>query len=568
MNFHLLENNILKEINLIDKVVNQIYLDDKMIDLLSYSPSTRRYFYLFLKYKFVNDITGITQSSEFENILNTYTSTLDYSNQSQAKLYVYNNGFGTYKFPSNVFDLSIVQSTPWYVDVPADSSPHIMYFPKSQNRNLPQGVNYVRRLYGLKNYNLTFSTLVTIELPMDEITNMLTSLKPTKGSQLFLINEDNIIISSTQKDLIFTSCKDSYLSSLPDIYSENSFTTNIVDNMSTKTLLSTTSIPNFNWKIVSLTPLNEINQDIYQIQQLIKLVVIIILLFSFIIALFLANRISNPIKKLISSMSSLDADNLYVEIKDYHFNDEFSYLINHYNATNKKIRDLIKMLTETEKLKKEAEFKALQAQINPHFLYNTLDAVNWLSLKYDAEDISTMVTSLSDFFRYSLSKGKTIIPLKNELIQTESYLTIQKIRFPNIIDYSIYCDDAIKECSIVKLTLQPLVENAIIHGIEPTDEPGFIGINCIKKEDTIIIEVQDNGIGADVDTLNYLLNNESIHNRSYGLKNVNQRIKNYYGESYGILFTENNPKGLTATITLPCITYEEMDKNVNNDNRR
>ncbi|WP_304943659.1 sensor histidine kinase [Vallitalea guaymasensis] len=559
MNFNLLENNIQKEINLIDKVVTQIYLDDKMLDLLSYSPS-KHYYYLYSRYKVIKD--PITQSSAFENVLNTYTSTLNYFNKSKTKLYVYQ--FGDYKFHTNIFNLEEVQITSWYPSISPDSSPRIMYFPRSKNKNLPQGVNYVRKLFGLKNYDLSFSSLITIQLPMNEISRMLINLKPTNGSTIFVLNENNRIIASTENKFINANFK-SFFSSYMPINDSNTFNTEIIDYNDTKTLLSTKTINDINWKIVGITPLNELNKDLYKTQKFIKLVILIILIISLSFALLLANRISNPIKKLVESMGTLDTDNLYVKIDDYHFNDEFSYLIDHYNAANKKIRNSIVKIKEIENEKKEAEFKALQAQINPHFLYNTLDAVNWLSLKYDAEDISIMVTSLSDFFRYSLSKGKTIIPLKNELIQTESYLTIQKIRFPDMIDYSIYCDEEIQECSIVKLTLQPLVENSIIHGIEPTDEPGFIEIVCLKEKNNIIITVSDNGIGADIDILNNIINDSSSSCSSYGLRNVNQRIKSYFGDTYGIIFSENETTGITATITLPFMIYEE-DNNVKDDN--
>ena len=557
MNFHLLEANILKEINLIDKVVTQIYLDNEMLDSLSYS-QPMRYFYLFSKYNLTNDTTSFIQSSKFENILNTYTSTLDYTYPSNAKLYVHNYKFGAYKFPSNVFDLQVAQSTPWFVDIPADSNPHIMYIPGSNNKNLPQGVNYVRRLFGLKNYNIPFSSLITVELSMEEINTMLVNLKPTLSSQLFLINEDGMIIASTEKGVVFTPFTDTRIPFSPKAYEDYGFTTNVMNYKKAKTLLSSKTMPETNWTIISMTPFHEISSDINKIQKFIKFVVFIVILISLLIALFLAYRITNPIKKLVTSMSSLDADNLHVEIEDHHFNDEFRYLIDHYNATNKKIRGLIKTITKIEKEKKEAEFKALQAQINPHFLYNTLDAVNWLALKYDAEDISIMVTSLSDFFRYSLSKGKTIISLKNEFIQTESYLAIQKIRYPDMIDYSISYDEHILDCSIVKLTLQPLVENAILHGIEPNGEPGLIEIRGTREDDRIIVKVIDNGIGADVESLNHILADPSNDDHSYGIKNVNQRIKNYFGEAYGITFLENDLAGITVQITIPFMAHEEM----------
>lgn len=566
-NFNLLEHSILKEVNMIDKVVKQIYLDDKMLELLSYSPNSK-YVYLYTKYTAIPYASTLTRSNSFDNILRAHTSALNYANLSNSKLYVYNNGIGLYKFSSNVFDLEVVQSTDWYQNLSTTSVAQIMYINNATNQNSqPQGVNYIRRLFGLKNYKLNFSSLITIQLPMKEINLLLNNIKPTASSKLFIVDEQGRIISSTDQSLISDFLSETTLFdqfNFEKEFPDGFYNKNIIDNKD-KLLLSTKKINELNWTIISTTPLDEINSELYKMQNLIEISIFIALIIGLFIALLLADKITSPIKKLVHSMSKLDVDNLYVEIEGYTGKDELSYLIQNYNKNNKRIRSLIRDLSRVEKEKKHAELEALQAQINPHFLYNTLDAINWMSMKHNAPDISIMVTSLSDFFRYSLSKGKAIIPLDNELRQTESYLTIQKIRFPDLIDYSIFCDVEIKDCPVVKLTLQPLVENAIIHGIEPEGESGFIQITCMKKENLIYIEVSDNGIGADVDVLNDALKNNFNSTTSYGIKNVHQRIKNYFGESYGLSFKRNEANGITVTISLPAIFDKEMLANVEDD---
>jgi two-component system sensor histidine kinase YesM len=250
---------------------------------------------------------------------------------------------------------------------------------------------------------------------------------------------------------------------------------------------------------------------------------------------------------------------------EYRRNDEFSYLIDTYKNMLDEIKQLIDQLYISEQNKREAEIKALQAQINPHFLYNTLDSVNWLALKYNAVDISTMVTSLSDFFRYTLSKGKNIIPLSDEKKQIESYLAIQKIRFMDKLDYNINFPQELLDYLTVKLILQPIVENSIIHGIEKKRGKGIVDITAEKTGGKIEIRITDNGVGGNIEEMNSLLNYREGIVKSYGIRNVNERIKQLFGVQYGIRFysneelrasrgiSMNNESGVTALITIPAV---------------
>jgi two-component system sensor histidine kinase YesM len=216
---------------------------------------------------------------------------------------------------------------------------------------------------------------------------------------------------------------------------------------------------------------------------------------------------------------------------------------------------------------KESELKSLQAQINPHFLYNTLDSINWLAVEHNASDISTMVTSLSDFFRYSLSKGNTIITLEDEKKQVEAYLNIQKFRFNNKLDYHVHFPPHILECLTVKLILQPIVENSIVHGFEKIKEKGIINITAENNNGFIEILVSDNGIGADVDVLNCILEGSGTPSRYFAVKNIDERIKRVFGKEYGIRFYNNKPSGVAVLVRFPAVeSMEGLD--VKNDYSR
>ena len=336
--------------------------------------------------------------------------------------------------------------------------------------------------------------------------------------------------------------------------SENSFIEKV---NGVEMLVSVKRIDKLNWNIVSVSPMKKLNKELNAYSKFVYIVITICGLLSFMVALILSNDISRPIRKLVKSMSHVKEGNFDINIS-YNRNDEFAFLVQQYKSMINEIKELIDKLyiselrqKEVELKAREYELKALQAQINPHFLYNTLDSVNWLALKYNANDISIMVKSLSNFFRYSLSKGKSEITLEEEKGQVESYLTIQSIRFKEKLNYKIDFSEEILKCKTVKLILQPIVENAIIHGIERRKSGGFINISGYKKEDYIEITVSDNGEGADVEKLNNLLLDKTVEDSFFGTRNVNDRIKQFFGEEYGLNFCNNEEGGLTVVIKIP-----------------
>lgn len=221
---------------------------------------------------------------------------------------------------------------------------------------------------------------------------------------------------------------------------------------------------------------------------------------------------------------------------------------------------------EQERLRR-AEFELLQAQINPHFLYNTLDAIVWSAESKDEDQVIRMTRSLSDFFRASLSKGKDDISIRDELVHVSSYLQIQQIRYQDILKYSIKIDDKYMDCLIPKITLQPLVENAIYHGIKNRRGGGSIDISAFDSENGFTILIKDNGAGMDEKRLEKV--RESLVNRSpeeaeiYGLYNVNERIQLDFGREYGISIQSEHNKGTSVYINLPFCPVEDGQKGDN-----
>ena len=218
---------------------------------------------------------------------------------------------------------------------------------------------------------------------------------------------------------------------------------------------------------------------------------------------------------------------------------------------------------EQERLRR-AEFELLQAQINPHFLYNTLDAIVWSAESKDEEKVIRMTRSLSDFFRGSLSKGRKDISIKEELVHVRSYLQIQQIRYQDILTYKIDIDDKYMECLIPKITLQPLVENALYHGIKNRRGGGCISLSAKDCDNGFIICVEDDGAGMDEERLKKVV--KSLTDRGpeeteiYGLYNVNERIQLDFGREYGISIQSEHNKGTSVYINLPFCPKEEEHK--------
>lgn len=284
-----------------------------------------------------------------------------------------------------------------------------------------------------------------------------------------------------------------------------------------------------------------------------------VLLFFLSVALiiFISSLITRPLSVLSKRMKNYNVEHnntLHSETKD-----EIGVLFESFNSMNDSIIRLIENVNHETEVRKMAELKALQAQITPHFLYNTLNSISALSKSYGAKDIEQMTVALSRFFMHSLNNGAEMITIDNELDHVMNYVYLQKIRYGNRFDVEIIADSEVRHCLICKLTLQPLIENCIYHAFNDIDYTGHIIIKAVREGDKIIITVSDNGIGnytLDFNKMNEYVNkqfdlNEPIE--KYGIHNISQRIKIYFGEEYGLFYYPNKDEGITVKITIKAI---------------
>jgi two-component system, sensor histidine kinase YesM len=287
--------------------------------------------------------------------------------------------------------------------------------------------------------------------------------------------------------------------------------------------------------------------------------------FSIVAAWGLSKSISTPIKKLHDVTKTITQNDLQALVTSDN-KDEITELGMSFNIMIGKIRELLdSKIKEQENLKK-AEMRALQSQINPHFLYNTLDTIIWMAEAGKTDQIVEVVSALSNFFRISLSKGKDWITIGEELERIKSYLTIQKIRYRDIMDFKIEVDERVTNHTVLKLILQPLVENAIYHGIKNKREGGTIVVRAkLNNENEVQLEVEDNGIGFAPDKLIQLqaeLEDDSgdIKQESgFGVGNVNQRIKLYYGKQYGLSVKSEYLTGTRVSFIIPARKGEPIE---------
>jgi two-component system, sensor histidine kinase YesM len=284
--------------------------------------------------------------------------------------------------------------------------------------------------------------------------------------------------------------------------------------------------------------------------------------FSVLAAWGISRSIYRPIKKLHDMISTITKNDLQALVTHNNV-DEITEMGLSFNIMVARIRELLDAeIKEQENLKK-AELRALQAQINPHFLYNTLDTIIWMAESRKTDQVIEIVQALSNFFRISLSKGKDWITIGEEVERTRSYLTIQKMRYRDILDFRIEVDEVVAGNTVLKLVLQPLVENALYHGIKNKRRGGTIVVRVQPQgADRILLEVEDDGIGFTPEKLaqvNRELTDGSGEIRlesGYGVGNVNNRIKLYYGREYGVSIRSEYQVGTCATIVIPACSDE------------
>ncbi len=314
------------------------------------------------------------------------------------------------------------------------------------------------------------------------------------------------------------------------------------------------------WKLVGVIKGTGISLNMLKTRLFIVFVILLIIFIVIIINSYISFRVTNPIRELEKSVKALEEGNLDADIYM-----GGSYEVQHLGKSVQdmkfRIKGLMQDIVSEHEEKRKSEFDSLQAQINPHFLYNTLDIIVWqIENEKQSEAVHT-VTALARFFRLSLGKGKNIVTVKDEIDHVKNYLMIQHMRFKNKFDYEFDIAEDVLELPSLKLMLQPLVENAIYHGMEFMDGDGLIMVKAWREEDELYLSVADNGLGMTEDKVEMILTGKSASGNGrgsgIGVKNVNERIKLYFGEAYGLTIDSEPDEGTTVIIHLPAKDEKE-----------
>jgi len=316
------------------------------------------------------------------------------------------------------------------------------------------------------------------------------------------------------------------------------------------------------WNTVGVFPLNEIMRQVSTIRYYSLIIAGVTVLVALLVSVFFTSSIARPVIKLRSLMKEAEEGNLGVRFEGRQ-EDEIGYLGKSFNTMIEEVQKLLDMVYREQQSKREAELKILQEQIKPHFLYNTLDTIQWMAQEHGAADIVKVVGALTSLFRIGLSRGKEMIRVSDEMEHVRSYLIIQKTRYEDKFDFSVCMDDSVLSLLVLKLTLQPLVENAIYHGIKERRGHGCIKVEAARRDGMLVLRVADDGVGMSAETLasvRALLASppaEKGQKLGYGISNVNERIQLSFGKKYGLSFDSSPDLGTTVEILHPLVTTEE-----------
>lgn len=330
-----------------------------------------------------------------------------------------------------------------------------------------------------------------------------------------------------------------------------------------KRIVTVKTIGYTGWKIVYVTPISAFNMSLYQTRYFVILIISIMMLIMIFVNQFVSAQIAKPIKRLDNSVKGLENGNLDVVIYEGGGTREIEHLGKSLNSVVIQLRKLMEKVVIEQEEKRKTELDALQSQINPHFLYNTLDSIVWMIEGERYSEAVCMVTDLASLFRISLSKGKSIISIGDEIAHAKNYMNIQKIRYKDKFEIDYQIEEELYKYSTVKLIVQPLLENAIYYGVEAMYDDGDITLKGYKKGEDIYIEVIDTGLGMPQEVVDSLLTDSKrkrTKGSGVGLVNVHSRIRLRYGENYGLEIESEPDEGTMVRIHLPAIPYDETVK--------
>lgn len=439
------------------------------------------------------------------------------------------------------------------------TTPHVQYI-FDDNEQQYRWVITLTRAVEITHGTSTEQGILLIDIRYNSLQQILEDISLGNQGYLYMVGSEGELIYHPKMQLIETGRMQENTSAAA-LYRDGSYREEY--NGESRDV-SVKSVGYTGWKLLSVTPEKGLSLSNLKMRLFVVFVAAAFLFALVLINAFISSRITNPIKELEKSVNAIEAGELDTVVYT-----GGSYEIEHLGRSigemAKRIQTLMQDIVAEHESKRKSEFDTLQSQINPHFLYNTLDIIVWMIENEKKQEAVKVVTALARFFRISLSKGKSIIPVRDELEHVRNYLTIQQMRFKNKFVYEIRAGEEVMDLAALKLMLQPLVENAIYHGMEFMDGDGEILVEVRRDGDDLFFEIRDNGLGMTKEQVENLLSEKphvsSKRGSGIGVKNVNERIRLYFGENYGLSIESEPDEGTKIRCHLPARQYREFMEN-------
>ncbi len=516
---------------------------------------------IFNYQRYINDV--IETSNYLQQVSSSYDTETDYSIISQA--YSLNSDMKEDVVGITLFDLSgnrvvgrelgtsyseAIQQQEWFYQ--SIYRENIFYFSAPHAQSMYQThteeVISVSKVISYKKRGFTRQGVLLIELNFEVLTRLAELTNLGFNGHLLIINEEDALIYNSAPELPISQ-EVVYPFAVSKFFGSHPISVEGVAMM-----VNINTLDNTRWRIVTVNNVNSIPMAIATIWRLILIIGLISLVATVGISVGVSSRITRPLKELRKSMAKIEQGHFKTKL---HISGQKELMVvaHAFNTMAEEIQLLMSRVVEEQREKRKTELRILQNQINPHFLYNTLDSIVWLAEHSRTEDVITMVTALARFFRISISRGKSIISVEHEVAHITSYLVIQKIRYDQRFNYTIDISPEIYPYSTMKLLLQPLVENAIEHGVHGETE--HITVKGYRNEENLIFEVTNTGYGLTDEQIQRIDKNmrDSENLEGVGMKNVYKRIKLYYGEGADVHIMSEPDSHTTVSLIIPAIPF-------------
>lgn len=385
---------------------------------------------------------------------------------------------------------------------------------------------------------------VSLDLRFSSISSYINNVGIGQRGYCFLMDEEGNIIYHPQQQLLYAGLKSEDTAALAAL-EDGSYADDTV-------IYCLNSVPDSDWRVVGVSYVDElVNRNVRETTRLSLWLAALVLAAALATSQLLSRLLGRPLRDLASAMGKFESDAGHFNYQPVTGTREVRELSDSFGHMVLRIQQLMSTVRQEEINLRKTELKALQAQINPHFLYNTLDSIAWMCEQGRSGDAVKMIHALARLFRISISKGHELIPIAREIEHAKNYLEIQQYRYKNQFTYTFDVDPACLDYYCNKITLQPIIENAIMHGLDLLVEEGHIDVRVYQDGEDIFFCVEDNGVGMSAEQAAAILNEDSLDRTGIGIKNVNDRLKIYFGKQYGLRLTSEPDVGTCVELRMP-----------------